>query len=113
MATRRPRVTAPDGCSGTTAIPSSGCSVANSSRSRCHVFAPQFRQRTRGECITIFTKLTGQVWVGGVIGNAPKIRGKQATGGPQMLQLSLDGKRLYVTDSVVSSWDKSVLSEHC
>lgn len=50
-------------------------------------------------------KLTGQVWVGGVIGNSPKIRGKQATGGPQMLQLSLDGKRLYVTDSLFSSWD--------
>ena len=50
-------------------------------------------------------KLTGQVWVGGVIGKAPKIRGKQPPGGPQMLQLSLDGKRLYVTDSLVSSWD--------
>ncbi len=50
-------------------------------------------------------KLTGQVWVGGLIGNAPKIRGKQVTGGPQMLQLSLDGKRLYVTDSLASSWD--------
>jgi methanethiol oxidase len=50
-------------------------------------------------------KLTGQVWVGGLIGNAPKFRGRQASGGPQMLQLSLDGKRLYVTDSLVSSWD--------
>lgn len=50
-------------------------------------------------------KLTGQVWVGGLLGKAPKIRGKQPTGGPQMLQLSLDGKRLYVTDSLVSSWD--------
>jgi selenium-binding protein 1 len=50
-------------------------------------------------------KLTGQLWVGGVIGKAPTIRGKKATGGPQMLQLSLDGKRLYVTDSLVSSWD--------
>lgn len=46
-------------------------------------------------------KLTGQVWVGGVIGKAPK----NARGGPQMLQLSLDGKRLYVTDSLISSWD--------
>ena len=27
------------------------------------------------------------------------------TGGPQMLQLSLDGKRLYVTNSLFSSWD--------
>ncbi|HLW67697.1 MAG TPA: selenium-binding family protein [Gemmataceae bacterium] len=50
-------------------------------------------------------KLTGQVWVGGVIGKAPKFHGKQATGGPQMLQLSLDGKRLYVTDSLFSTWD--------
>lgn len=50
-------------------------------------------------------KLTGQVWVGGLIGNAPKFRGREASGGPQMLQLSLDGKRLYVTDSLVSSWD--------
>jgi len=50
-------------------------------------------------------KLTGQVWVGGVIGKAPKIHGKQTTGGPQMLQLSLDGKRLYVTDSLFSTWD--------
>ncbi|MBC7818848.1 MAG: selenium-binding family protein [Planctomycetaceae bacterium] len=49
--------------------------------------------------------LTGQVWVGGLLGKAPKIHGKTATGGPQMLQLSLDGKRLYVTDSLVSSWD--------
>lgn len=50
-------------------------------------------------------KLAGQLWVGGLIGKSPMIRGKQATGGPQMLQLSLDGKRLYVTDSLVSSWD--------
>jgi len=26
-------------------------------------------------------------------------------GGPQMIQLSLDGKRLYVTNSLFSSWD--------
>jgi methanethiol oxidase len=50
-------------------------------------------------------KLAGQVWVGGVIDKAPKIHDKQATGGPQMLQLSHDGKRLYVTDSLFSTWD--------
>jgi selenium-binding protein 1 len=50
-------------------------------------------------------KLTGQVWVGGVIGKGPNIRGKKTPGGPQMLQLSLDGKRLYLTDSLFSSWD--------
>ena len=43
--------------------------------------------------------------MGGVLGKAPKFRDSPARGGPQMLQLSLDGKRLYVTDSLVSSWD--------
>lgn len=50
-------------------------------------------------------KLAGQLWVGGVLGKGPTIHGKQPSGGPQMLQLSLDGQRLYVTDSLVSSWD--------
>lgn len=50
-------------------------------------------------------KLVGQLWCGGLIGKAPKFRGKTLVGGPQMLQLSLDGKRLYVTSSLYSSWD--------
>uniref|UniRef100_A0AAY4E6B8 Methanethiol oxidase n=1 Tax=Denticeps clupeoides TaxID=299321 RepID=A0AAY4E6B8_9TELE len=33
-------------------------------------------------------------------------QGKKVQGGPQMLQLSLDGKRLYVTTSLYSAWDK-------
>ena len=32
-------------------------------------------------------------------------RGAELNGGPQMLQLSLDGKRLYVTNSLFASWD--------
>jgi selenium-binding protein 1 len=55
-------------------------------------------------------KLTGQLWLGGVIGRSGKFReGKDGerpfVGGPQMLQLSLDGRRLYVTNSLYSSWD--------
>jgi selenium-binding protein 1 len=50
-------------------------------------------------------KLTGQVWLGGVLGKEPATKDRKLTGGPQMLQLSLDGKRLYVTSSLVSSWD--------
>jgi selenium-binding protein 1 len=50
-------------------------------------------------------KLTGQVWLGGVIGKSGKLRGRDFIGGPQMLQLSLDGRRLYVTNSLYSSWD--------
>lgn len=50
-------------------------------------------------------KLTGRLWLGGVLGKAADIRGKKLGGGPQMLQLSLDGKRLYVTNSLFSPWD--------
>ncbi len=50
-------------------------------------------------------KLTGQLWLGGVLGKSGKFRGRDFVGGPQMLQLSLDGRRLYVTNSLFSSWD--------
>ena len=33
------------------------------------------------------------------------VKGKRVQGGPQMIQLSLDGKRLYVTTSLYSVWD--------
>lgn len=33
------------------------------------------------------------------------VKGKRVEGGPQMIQLSLDGKRLYVTSSLFSVWD--------
>ena len=49
-------------------------------------------------------KLTGQVWLGGVIGHKPDTK-NPIVGGPQMLQLSKDGKRLYVTSSLYSVWD--------
>jgi methanethiol oxidase len=50
-------------------------------------------------------RLAGQLQLGGMEGKAPSVRGRQLNGGPQMLQLSLDGKRLYVTNSLFSSWD--------
>jgi selenium-binding protein 1 len=53
-------------------------------------------------------KLTGQLWLGGVLGKPAELRGKKLTGGPQMLQLSLDGKRLYVTNSLYSPWDNQL-----
>lgn len=50
-------------------------------------------------------QLTGQVWCGGLRGKNNAIRDHKLSGGPQMLQLSLDGKRLYVTNSLYSVWD--------
>ena len=50
-------------------------------------------------------ELKGQVWLGGLLGKAPIVNNKNITGGPQMIQLSLDGRRLYVTTSLFSTWD--------
>jgi selenium-binding protein 1 len=49
-------------------------------------------------------RLTGQVWLGGLLGK-PGDSGRDLNGGPQMIQLSLDGRRLYVTNSLYSTWD--------
>ncbi|KAL0822669.1 hypothetical protein ABMA28_004692 [Loxostege sticticalis] len=63
-------------------------------------------------------KLTGHVLLGGQVLNEhyklleedpPKpviVKGKRLYGAPQMLQLSLDGKRLYASSSFFSPWDK-------
>jgi len=66
-------------------------------------------------------KLVAQLFIGGSIrsdGNVtlknttesqpviPTVKGRYLRGGPQMIQLSLDGQRLYVTTSLFSPWDK-------
>jgi selenium-binding protein 1 len=49
-------------------------------------------------------RLTGRLWLGGLLGK-PSDSGHDLNGGPQMIQLSLDGRRLYVTNSLYSTWD--------
>jgi methanethiol oxidase len=49
-------------------------------------------------------KLTATLQLGGLLGR-PNDTGRELTGGPQMIQLSLDGRRLYVTNSLYSTWD--------
>ncbi|CAI2352394.1 unnamed protein product [Caenorhabditis sp. 36 PRJEB53466] len=66
-------------------------------------------------------KLCSQVYIGGSIHSespvtvvdqitdvipALYVKGRKVEGGPQMLQLSLDGKRLYVTTSLYKKWDE-------
>merc|ERR1712113_1011105 len=75
-------------------------------------------------------KLTGQLFLGGCITKefgvkvtedrelkeqpqARYIQGKRIYGGPQMIQLSLDGKRLHVTTSLFSPWDKQFYPDMC
>jgi methanethiol oxidase len=55
-------------------------------------------------------KLTGQVWLGGVIGKPTNAR-RELGGGPNMLQLSYDGRRLYATNSLYSTWDNQFYPE--
>ena len=43
--------------------------------------------------------------VGGLFGEVQEVDGRDIVGGPQMLQLSLDGERLYWTTSLYSTWD--------
>lgn len=74
-------------------------------------------------------KLMGQVFIGGVILSDSNVRvledkeldkqpdpvyikGRRVYGSPQMLQLSLDGRRLYVTTSLYSPWDRQFYPEH-
>ena len=73
-------------------------------------------------------KLVGQVFLGGSIlsdsnvrvtrdeelSSQPdpvRVKGRRLHGSPQMLQLSLDGRRLYVTTSIFKPWDQQFYPE--
>lgn len=47
---------------------------------------------------------TGTIRIGGIF-SEPHSSGAEATGGPQMVEVSRDGKRVYFTNSLYSSWD--------
>ena len=48
---------------------------------------------------------TGTVQVGGVTRKASHPKGGALIGGPQMVEISRDGRRVYATNSLYSSWD--------
>ncbi|SFC29632.1 selenium-binding protein 1 [Halobiforma haloterrestris] len=49
--------------------------------------------------------------VGGTFGEVQEVQGRELNAGPQMIQLSLDGERLYWTTSLFSSWDDQFYPE--
>jgi selenium-binding protein 1 len=55
--------------------------------------------------------LKSSVQLGGLFEPAVHPNGRRLTGGPQMLQLSMDGERLYVTNSLYSTWDNQFYPE--
>jgi methanethiol oxidase len=56
-------------------------------------------------------RLTGQLQLGGGVLGKPSDGGRDLNGGPQMIQLSMDGRRLYVTNSLYSTWDNQFYPE--
>ncbi len=52
-------------------------------------------------------KLTGSLKIGGIVGRTahPSAPGKALSGGPQMVEVSRDGRRVYVTNSLYTPWD--------
>src|SRR5213080_4863218 len=49
---------------------------------------------------------TGSVRLGGIIGRAPHPAAGALQGGPQMVEVSRDGRRVYLTNSLYASWDR-------
>ncbi len=53
-------------------------------------------------------KLIGSVHIGGIVRRAshPARPGEALNGGPQMVEISRDGRRVYFTNSLYAAWDK-------
>jgi selenium-binding protein 1 len=56
-------------------------------------------------------ELTGSVRLGGIVSHAPHPGHGALNGGPQMVELSRDGRRAYVSNSLYASWDAQFYPE--
>jgi selenium-binding protein 1 len=58
-------------------------------------------------------RLTGSVHLGGIVRRAahPKAPDRRLRGGPQMVEVSRDGKRIYFTNSLYQAWDEQFYPE--
>jgi selenium-binding protein 1 len=58
-------------------------------------------------------KLIGSVHIGGIVRRAshPARPGEPLNGGPQMVEVSRDGRRVYFTNSLYAAWDKQFYPE--
>jgi selenium-binding protein 1 len=55
-------------------------------------------------------QLTGKVQIGGIVRRAghPAVAGKPLNGGPQMVEISRDGRRVYLTNSLYGAIDEQI-----
>jgi selenium-binding protein 1 len=56
-------------------------------------------------------KLTGSVHLGGIVRRAEHPKAGALNGGPQMVELSRDGRRVYLSNSLYASWDAQFYPE--
>jgi methanethiol oxidase len=56
-------------------------------------------------------KLTGSVHLGGIVRKAAHPSSGALNGGPQMVEVSRDGRRIYVTNSLYAAWDAQFYPE--
>lgn len=56
-------------------------------------------------------QLVGTVRLGGIVSHAPHPTHGTLNGGPQMVELSRDGRRVYVSNSLYASWDAQFYPE--
>ncbi|HTT77647.1 MAG TPA: selenium-binding protein SBP56-related protein [Candidatus Binataceae bacterium] len=56
-------------------------------------------------------RFTGAIRLGGMVSHAPHPKAGALNGGTQMLEVSRDGKRIYVTNSLYGSWDAAFYPE--
>ena len=56
-------------------------------------------------------KLTGKVRLGGIVSHAPHPKAGALNGGSQMLELSRDGRRIYLSNSLYGAWDEQFYPE--
>ena len=54
---------------------------------------------------------TGSVRLGGIVGRSPHPAAGTVNGGPQMVEVSRDGRRVYLTNSLYASWDAQFYPE--
>jgi selenium-binding protein 1 len=55
--------------------------------------------------------LTGSARLGGIVGRSPHPAAGPVNGGPQMVELSRDGRRVFLTNSLYASWDAQFYPE--
>jgi len=56
-------------------------------------------------------KLTGSIHLGGIVRRTPHPTSGPLNGGPQMVELSRDGRRVYLTNSLYLAWDAQFYPE--